>query len=142
MKNLEVSIDIEAPPDSVWQVLTDFAQYPAWNPFIVSLTGIAAPGETLQEIVRQPDGKQLQFTSRIVIYEPAKHLAWDGYFGAPFLFMGRHEFILESAPFGTRFTQRERFTGLMLPFLNIDSVLPGYRHMNDALKKRVESLSG
>ena len=34
MKELRSQIEIEAPADRVWQVLTDFATYPEWNPFI------------------------------------------------------------------------------------------------------------
>ena len=34
-KNLASTIGIDASPERVWQVLTDFAAYPEWNPFIV-----------------------------------------------------------------------------------------------------------
>lgn len=139
MKQLTASIHIAATPEQVWQILTDFNRYPEWNPFIIFMKGEAAPGQTLRETVRQPDGKQLQFTSRIVIWNVGKHLAWDGYLGAPFLFKGRHEFILEEIASGTQLTQRETFTGLLLPFLNIDTILPGYHQMNEALKTKAET---
>ena len=34
MKELRSQIEIEAPAERVWQVLTDFAAYPEWHPFI------------------------------------------------------------------------------------------------------------
>ena len=39
MQVVTSSIEIAASPERVWQVLTDFASYPKWNPFILSLSG-------------------------------------------------------------------------------------------------------
>lgn len=138
MKHLEAGIEIKAEPDRVWEVLIDFASYPAWNPFIVSLEGKAAVGEKLREVIRMPDGKEVRLTSKIVSMVPGQQLVWEGFLGAPFLFLGKHEFILKPVSEGTRFTQREAFTGLFLPAFSVDAALPGYHHMNRALKARVE----
>ena len=32
---LTAEIEVQASPDRVWEVLTNFAAYQAWNPFIV-----------------------------------------------------------------------------------------------------------
>ena len=34
VKELHSEIEINAPVERVWEVLTDFASYPRWNPFI------------------------------------------------------------------------------------------------------------
>jgi uncharacterized protein YndB with AHSA1/START domain len=44
---LRTSIDIAAPPERVWEVLTQLAAYPEWNPFIVRAEGTVAVGERL-----------------------------------------------------------------------------------------------
>ena len=35
MKELRSEIEIEAPTERVWGVLTDFAAYPEWSPLYV-----------------------------------------------------------------------------------------------------------
>jgi hypothetical protein len=52
---LNSSIDIDAGPERVWQVLTDFAAYREWNPFIVSVDGSAEVGARLT-VRMQPVG--------------------------------------------------------------------------------------
>ena len=39
-RRIDTETLIQAPPQRVWSVLTDFAAYSQWNPFIVSITGI------------------------------------------------------------------------------------------------------
>ncbi len=38
-KELASSIDINASPEEVWSVLTDFAKFPDWNPFMRWIKG-------------------------------------------------------------------------------------------------------
>ena len=54
-KQLDSMIDIDAPAERVWQVLTDFGAYPAWNPFIVRADGAAEEGSRLT-VRMQPVG--------------------------------------------------------------------------------------
>ncbi|HEX8861704.1 MAG TPA: SRPBCC family protein [Actinomycetes bacterium] len=48
-------MEIKATPERVWQVLTDFAAYPDWNPFITRASGTARPSERLH-LRMQPPG--------------------------------------------------------------------------------------
>ncbi|MBM3146733.1 MAG: SRPBCC family protein [Actinobacteria bacterium] len=32
MQQIDAFADIDAPPEKVWAVLTDFSSYPEWNP--------------------------------------------------------------------------------------------------------------
>jgi uncharacterized protein YndB with AHSA1/START domain len=42
-KQLRTQVDVDATPERVWQVLTDLAAYPQWNPFIVGPRATPAP---------------------------------------------------------------------------------------------------
>jgi uncharacterized protein YndB with AHSA1/START domain len=39
-KEINTEILINATPKKVWSILTNFAEYPNWNPFIKSIKGI------------------------------------------------------------------------------------------------------
>ena len=49
-RRIDTEILIQASSERVWAVLTDFAAYPEWNPFIVSLEGKAEWGEHQAEL--------------------------------------------------------------------------------------------
>lgn len=142
MKNIIAEIDIEASPQAVWDVLTDFEQYPAWNPFIIEMPGPLRLGVPIREKVRLPNGKEVTFSTRIVSLEAPHRLVWHGYFGLPSLLYGEHSFLLAPLAQGahTRLTQAETFTGLISPLMDVELSLKGYHLMNQALKVRVESV--
>ena len=41
---IEQTVDIEAPPQRVWDVTIDLAQWPSWNPTVTDVSYLA-PGE-------------------------------------------------------------------------------------------------
>ena len=53
---LHSELDIDAPPEVVWEVLTDLAAYGEWNPFITSSVGTAEVGEKLVNRMEPPGG--------------------------------------------------------------------------------------
>ena len=47
MKELHTEIEIAAPVEHVWKILTDFAQFPTWNPFVTQAKGEIREGARL-----------------------------------------------------------------------------------------------
>ena len=43
-REMNTQIDIDAPPDSVWSVLTAFKSYGEWNPAIIAVSGDVSVG--------------------------------------------------------------------------------------------------
>ncbi len=39
MRVIETWVDISASAERIWDVLTHFDDYPAWNPFITNIVG-------------------------------------------------------------------------------------------------------
>ena len=77
MRVLEKTIEIDATPDEVWDVLTDFADYEEWNPFVTSITGPAVAGARLAVVLSPPGGRAITMkpTVRARGGEPAFRLA-------------------------------------------------------------------
>jgi hypothetical protein len=141
MREIQTEIEIDAPPEEVWRVLTDFASYPVWNPFVKKVEGEPRVGGRLEIFVQVPEGRGMKFTPRVLRYERPRELRWIGSLPIPGLFNGEHIFKLEPAgPGRTRFLHGERFTGLLIPLMGamFEKVERGYRLMNEALKTRVE----
>ena len=70
---------------------------------------------------------------------PEKELSWGG--GIRGLFFGEHVFLLEESGHGiTRLIHKEDFEGIFVPFASLEAIEEGYREMNQALKKRAETL--
>lgn len=114
---IETRVDIAAPPEVVWGVLTDFEAYPEWNPGLVGMTGELEVGQTLRFSSDATDDA-LTFEPVVREVRPGQHLRWEGSLLVPGLFDGEHAFDLEPLPGGgTRLTQSEHFRGVFVPFL-------------------------
>ena len=62
---LTSAVEIEAPPEKVWAVLTDLDSWAAWNPFIFHAEGEPAPGSTLTLKMRDTQGSVMTFTPTV-----------------------------------------------------------------------------
>lgn len=137
---LHTSIDIDASPDEVWQVLADRAAYPSWNPFIVSSTGELKTGSKITNVLKDTNGAETEFTPELLAVEPGKELRWIGKIGFGGIFDGEHSFRIEPLDGGrSRLIQEEKFNGVAVPFtvsmLN-NTIKPQFNAMNEALAKR------
>jgi hypothetical protein len=143
MKEIHTEIEIDAPATRVWQVLTDFAAYPQWNPFVRRLEGEVSVGASLRVTIQPPQGKGMTFRPIVLVAEPNRELRWQGHLWVPGLFDGEHSFAIDALGDGrVRFIQRERFGGLFVPLLSkmLDrEIRRGFDEMNRALKLRAES---
>lgn len=74
MKRVATSIDIAAPPERVWAVLTDFPAHARWNPFITSIAGEAKQGGRLAIRVQPPGGKGMSFRPKVLAAELNREL--------------------------------------------------------------------
>lgn len=139
------STEIDAATEQVWDVLTDFASYPAWSAFITGIGGAVALGDQIQVTLVTRGGRTSTFSPRLIALDYGRRFAWSGHLLHPALFTGVHELVLKPISADrTRLIHRETLTGplpyLMYPLLKWNS--SSYRDYNTALKQRVESLSG
>jgi hypothetical protein len=141
MRELRTDLEIGAPPERVWQVLTDFDEYPEWNPFIRSIEGELVLGSQLRVRIEPPGARGMTFKPTVRAVEPERELRWLGRLFVPGLFDGEHRLAVEPLDGGrSRFVQSERFSGLLVrPFAKtLAATERGFVEMNEALKRRAE----
>ena len=124
----------------MWAALTDFSSDRSWDPFFARLDGVAAPGERLTVTITPPRGRGMTFRPAVQVAD-GRTLAWLGRLWVPGLFDGRHEFVLDPLPGGTRLTHREVFSGVLTHFGGFGGTRAGFVTFNEALKTRCEKVS-
>ncbi len=143
MTQVKTSITIAAPPERVWAVLTDFADYSRWNSIISRPRADLREGGKIRFRIKIEASPELGFTAKIVRCEPGRALAWRG--GVPLvpaLAWGEHYFELSPGAEGTRLTHGERFGGLLGLLIRGPAharVTRTYEAFNAALKARAEA---
>ena len=142
MKELRSEIEINASAERVWHILTDFASFPQWNLFIRRASGEPKAGEQLEVTVQPSGARGMTFHPKVLKTDLNCELRWLERLRIPGLFDGEHIFTIKRLDADrVRFTQREIFTGIFVPFrarrLDRDT-RRGFKEMNQALKKRAE----
>lgn len=142
MKELRTEIEIAAPAEVVWQILTDLGRYPEWNPFIRQARGEARIGARLEVHLQASGGRVTILRPTVQKVVPNREFRWLGHLLIPGLFDGEHIFTIGVLGEGrVRFVQREEFRGLLVPLLlrlvGADT-RNGFEAMNRALKTRAE----
>ena len=137
MAHISSTIDIAADPATVWAVLTDGAGHQAWDPHIERIDGRLEPGERLTVKFRD----SMTFRPTVQAVETNRSLEWLGRLLIPGLFDGWHHWELEATAGGTRVTQSERFTGILVPFMGklLRQTEDQFEASNAALAARAEA---
>ena len=144
-RTIRSAIEIRAPLDAVWRVLTDFEAYPEWNPHIREVRGTPRVGSRIAVRSHPPGGRPVVMRPVVLRWAPPTELRWRGTFISRVLFTGEHGFKLEQLAEGrVRFHQDETFTGLLVPlygWLRLHRTREGFTQVNEALRERAESES-
>lgn len=142
MQEIRTSIEIDAPTEGVWNVLSDFDSYPDWNPFVRSIAGTLAEGEKLEVHLGASGKKAMRIAPVITAVTTGEEFAWLGHLGVKGIFDGQHHFQLTRTERGTRLDHFEEFSGALSPIVLAamrTSITRGFEEMNQALKGRVEA---
>ena len=111
MTSYRVETTIAAPAETVWEILTDAAAYPEWNPAVVRVEGTIGSGEKIKVVATvNPDRA---FPVTVSGWSPPNSMVWSG--GMPLgLFKGVRTFTLRPDEQGnTVFVMEEVYSGLL-----------------------------
>jgi hypothetical protein len=138
-KEINTEITIQASAAKVWSILTDFENYPGWNPYIKYVKGTVQAGNKINVCIEPPNAKPMVFYPKVLTCEPYKKISWLGRLYMPGLFDGEHTFtLIDNGNGTTTFKHSETFKGILLFLMNIANVTKGFESMNLKLKVLAE----
>ena len=143
MRELRTEIQISAPIDKVWQVLTDCDHWKDWNPTVNRASGNASASSKLSITIRGKDGKDSASYQPVVLEaEPPKSFRWRATMMAGLLFKNDRVFELREENGETTFIHKEEYSGLMVPMAwkkMSKFAMAHLEQMNKALKDTLEA---
>jgi hypothetical protein len=137
MLSYESAAEIAAPPERVWEVLTDGARYPEWDSGVTKVEGTVADGHKIKVFTEV--GGDRAFPVRVATDAP-RSMIWTG--GMPLgLFTGVRTFTLIASDEGTSFHCREVFTGPLLGMVSkqMPDLQPSFDRFAAGLKAAAEA---
>lgn len=138
MPAYEASAVIDAPPQVIWDILTNVADYPGWDSGVVRVDGRVSPGARITVFSSVNPGRAFPVT--VTQLEPPRTMRWSG--GMPLaLFKGERTFTLTPQQDNrVRFTMREEYVGPLAPliFKSIPDLNASFQQFANGLKQQAE----
>ena len=109
-----VAININAPAETVWKLLTDAANFPSWNSTVKSIDGSIAEGQKIKLVAHVAPDRTFKLKVKDMV--PNTSMNWSD--GAAPMFRGVRYFTLTpNSEGGVTFTMSETMGGLMFPMI-------------------------
>jgi hypothetical protein len=137
-REVEAEVEIQASPELVWMILTDFPAYPIWNPYIYPAKGEVRQGARL-ELTLHDGARSTTIQVTVLAVTANKELSWGGRLSGAFDRV--QTFSLEPlGPDRVRLVSRAFFKGFLLPLVGgvPEGTRRGLAMMNSALRTRAE----
>ncbi|MGO4612599.1 SRPBCC family protein [Nocardia sp. 2YAB30] len=140
---IDLAVDIDAPAELVWQVITDFPRYGEWNPFVSECRSSLVPGEPIDMLVHIGGSRRKQ-REWIRSHTPGREL---GYSMKPVpagaLHSLRSHTVTPLADNRTRYESHFELAGWLHPVVVAllgKNLRRGFAGMTDGIRKQAESL--
>lgn len=143
MFTIDKTLEINAPPEVVWEVITDFPRYGEWNPFILECKTTLKSGDPIDLKVKLMSVPQPQ-REWILEHVPGKSFAYQmkPFPGGALSSRRSHE-VTDAGGNRTRYHSYFQLKGWMKPLvvgLLGGRLEKGFAGMNAGVKQRAEQL--
>ncbi len=138
MKSFSTRIEIQAPADKIWRILSVLPSWPQWNSTVERTVGNIARGAKVTVFVKQSPSRA--FPLRVTALDAPHRMVWAG--GMPFgLFKGTRVYELTTTGAVTSvFSMREDYTGPLAGLItkSIPDLQPAFDEFGQCLKRAAE----
>ena len=142
-ETVSAAIEIDAPPEHVWAVLSDLAGYPQWHPVFTEVSGQLTAGNKISLTSTQPQtGRTMTAKVKVLTAEPDTELRWTSkMLGLP---ISERIFRLSPTGDGTSVEQAGTYRGLGASrarntVKTIERIQDTYAAINQAIKQPAEA---
>lgn len=137
-KSVRHELVINASPEKVWQVLTNTDAYAEWNPTMQLVKGEVKVGNSVTYKFTQNANTSYDVPITVKQIIPNKLLNQKG--GTPLILTYDHKYTLIPEGDKTKVIISEDYSGIGVNFWNPEPVGKAYGTLNEALKRKVESI--
>jgi hypothetical protein len=140
---IEHRVGIQAPPEVIWEVISDLAAWSDWNPIYPRATGEIRIGSTLDITLALPGEKPQQIQPTVMEWVPNDQLHWKLSMMGGLVKTIRFFEIEKLAEESCIVSNGEIIGGMLGPRLGKrmgQKIYRGFRDMDEALKARAEAL--
>jgi uncharacterized protein YndB with AHSA1/START domain len=139
MKSYRTSLDIDAPAEKVWNILTDSSGYPDWDPGTDHVEGRIALGGKVKFFTKLDPSQALPV--KVTTFEPGKKLVLTGSMPLGLFKSERIHTLTQNSDGSTTFETQEIFSGPLLSFFesNIPDLTENFESFAVGLKIQAES---
>jgi len=139
------TVEIDAPQDFVWSVLTDYPSYPEWNPYTVRVEATLAIGGRVGLHLPDPGnpGQTFENVEWMSVIEAPHHLQYNTGTELPGIHAVRDQWVEDLGDSRSSYRTTDVFTGEIAKLvfdLQGAWVTDGFNATAHALKARAEKL--
>ncbi len=149
MRHFELSTDIAAPAERVWEALVTLPDWPRWNRLVPQGDGVVAVGEQLSFRIRVSPRDVVPPSFRphrptVLVVDRRATLVLEASFGARWMVHMVHSFFVEPTPEGCRLRQTWETSGVLVPLLwpRLLAAQQGFSEFGEDLGRYVREAQG
>jgi len=142
---IDHDLDVDAAPEVVWEVVTDLARYPDWNPFVVACASTLVVGDPISMRVRIFSRFAQPQREKILEHEHGRRLCYGLAPSRLGVLVSRRSHEVSAAPGRhTRYESRFELGGWLAPLVSLllgKRLRAGFEAMSAAIAARAEALA-
>lgn len=117
VRDIKREVKINASPEQLWELLTDFNRWNEWNSTIKESSGHSSEGSVLNITINGNGQRDSNYHPIVIESKKPEIFRWRANMISDFVFRNDRVFEIQVIDGVTHFTHKEEFSGLMVPIM-------------------------